>query len=586
MALRRDRLPFAIVLIAVVGVVTSCVVWMRNTIVSFDDWNFVLDRRGGTPTFIPNEIDQWLSPHNGHPVMLLVGIYRAVGRVAHYSYPALVGIAAMLHGAVVVALYIYARRRLGAWPALVPALLVVLLGRGAPVVLSPIVMAFTIALAAGITALNIVDGRTKPSTVAVGVVNVIAVAASGLGLARVVTIGVDRVTRLRSVGPTKTWLQREGWRWAFAVGGPLAMFVIWYLTENDGRRDAAALISSVTFAGQVVAAGTAGLIGLPSRGSTVVALIAATALVAIVVRRRHHLDAARLIALVAGLVVDVSLMSWGRAGNALPDSGRYVYVIGVQVALITTEALRGWRVPGRARRIATPLAALGLVAAIAGGTGPLRKTLHDFRTDNHRTRVALSAFLRAEATGIVFDASFQPDPEFAPQVSASRLNGLVRDRQSPIGTTVLRPRTENERQLVDYFDALVFVRVKEGTANEPSKAGAFDFSGTPPNVVDSSNVLAETKGQCTTFTAIGEDAFVDLQFPLAGEQWEVDTTGATTVNARSRAAELSGRDLVTLTRPGRIEIAVPDRSSVRGARPWIARIRLGATAVACRLPEK
>jgi hypothetical protein len=580
MAARRDRLPLAIVAAAVVGVVISCVVWMQNTIVSFDDWNFVLDRRGGTPTYIPNEADQWLSPHNGHPVILLVGIYRLVGRLAHYSYPLLVGIAALFHGAVTLSLYIYARRRVGGWPALVPALLVAFLGRGAPIVLSPIVMAFTIALAAGITAMNMIDGRAddKPPTIAVGIANLVAVAASGLGLARVVTVGVDRVARLRSIRD-----MRASWRWAVAVGGPLLMFVVWYLNESDGRRDAAALRSSVTFAGQIVASGTAGLMGLPSRGSTAVAVIAAGALLAMIVRRRRHLDGARLVAVVAGLVVDVGLMSWGRAGNALPDSGRYLYVIGVQVALLTTEALRGWRVPTHVRGLAAPLAGIGLLAAVAGGAGPFRTTLNDFRTDNHRTRVALSAFLRAEAAGIAFDPAFQPDPEFAPQVSASRLLGLVRDSMSPIGTTVSRPRTENERRLVDYFDALVFIREQDGANTTATDDSAFNFSGAPPNVVDSVDVVPETKGSCTTFKVIGAAASIDIQFPLTGEQWTVRATGPTTVNARSRAEELSSRDLVALTGPGYVSMAIPDRSVVRGARPWIARIRPSADVITCRI---
>ena len=585
MAAQRDRLPFAIVLGGVVAVTVSCVVWMQNTIVSFDDWNFVLDRRGGTPTFIPNQADQWLNPHNGHPVMLLVGIYRIVGRLAHYSYPVLVGIAVALHGAVALSLYVYARRRIGAWPALVPALLVLMLGRGAPVVLSPIVMAFTIALAAGITALNIIDKRANdgPSTVVVGVANVIAVAASGLGLARVVTVGVDRVGRLRSFTQARVWLRTEGWRWAIAVGGPLAMFLVWYLNESTGRRDAASLGPSVAFAGHVLAAGTAGLLGLPSRGSIIVAVIAAAVFVAIAGKRRRSLDGARLTALGVGLAFDVFLMSWGRAGNALPDSGRYVYVIGVQVVLLTTEALRGWRGPSRGRRVAAPLATITLAVAVAGGAGPFRKTLQDFRADNHRTRVALSAFLRAEAAGIVFDPAFQPDPEFAPQVSAARLSGLVRDQQSPVGRAMWRPRTENERRLVDYFDALVFIRQQDGATTSAPDTGAFDFSGAPPNVVDAAGVLTETKGQCTAFKVIGAGAYVDLQFPLTGERWTVDVAGPMTVNARSRAEELSSRDLVTLTGPGRVSIAIPDRSSLPGARPWIARIRPSATATACRI---
>jgi hypothetical protein len=554
---------------------------MQNTIVSFDDWNFVLDRRGGRPTYIPNQVDQWLSPHNGHPVMVLVGIYRLVGTLAHYSYPLLVSIAALFHGAVAIALYLYSRRRLGPWAALVPALLVTLLGRGAPIVLSPIVMAFTIALAAGITALNIIDhgADAKPPTVAVGIANVVAVAASGLGLARVVTVGIDRLARLRSVRDL-----RASWRWAVAVGGPLLMFVVWYVNESDGRRDAAALSSSISFAGQVIAAGMAGLVGLPSRGSNVVAVIATLSIATIIVRRRRHVDGARLAALVVGLAVDVTLMSWGRAGNALPDSGRYVYVIGVQVALIIAEALRGWRVPDRAKRARQVAAVAAVAAAVAGGAGPFRTILNDFRTDNHRTRVALSAFLRSESLGVTFDDSFQPDPEFAPQVTAARLNGLVRDNRSPVGTSVARPRTENERRLVDYFDARAFIR-EDATAAQPTPDAAFNFSGAPPNILDSAGVVGDTKGQCTKFSVIGANAYIDFQFPLTGERWTLRSEGPVSVNARSRAEELGNRDLITLTTAGGVSMDIPDRSNLRGARPWIARIRPTANLMACRLDE-
>ena len=590
------RLPAFLLIGVLAGIVALCVVVMRGTIVAFDDWNFVLDRRGGRPTYIPRAIDQWLQPHNGHPVMVLVGIYRLVGVTAKYNYQVLIGIATFVHACLALAVYIYARRRLGPWAALVPSLLIALLGRGAPVVLSPIVMAFTLALVAGVGALNLVDRaveRESPASantraLAVGILGLLAVMSSGLGVARVVSVGFDRIVRSR----TRAMFVR----WTVTTGAPALAFIIWYANVRDQARNTSALAGAVTFGFRVFANGVAGAVGLGSRWATAAGVGFTALAVMLMTVRRRTIDFVRVGALVVGLIVDLVLVSWARAGNALPASGRYIYVFAVQACLLLTELLNGFRWPRRIGATAAAITAIATLGAIVGGVGTFHDIIKEFRRDNHRTQVSLAAFIRAQNNGVAFAPDFQPEPEFAPQVSADRLHGLLADGKSPLPGRVPRANTENERRIVDYYDAATFLKiVPAGPALADS---AFNFSGEIPVTLDQANIRIETRGSCTTFTATGEGAFADIEVPMVGASWHVrrsggDATSAAsevTVRARLRgsgftnlpAAQLSGDRAPIGGASKEIRADIPDRSSEPGSPPWILRIEPTQLARLCR----
>ena len=591
------RLPAFLLIGVLASIVALCVVVMRGTIVAFDDWNFVLDRRGGQPTYIPGAIDQWLQPHNGHPVMVLVGIYRLVGLAAKYNYQVLIGIATFVHACLAFVVYVYARRRLGPWAALVPSVLIALLGRGAPVVLSPIVMAFTLALVAGVGALNLVDRAVEPESpasantraLAVGILGLCAVMSSGLGVARVVSVGFDRIIRSRTWG---TLL-----RWTVATGAPTLAFLIWYANVRDQARHTAAFAGAVAFGFRVYSNGVAGALGLGSRWATATGVSFAALAVMLMIIRRRAIDFARVGALVVGLIVDLVLVSWARAGNALPASGRYVYVFAVQACLLLTELLSGWRWPRRIGAAAAAFTAIATLGAIVGGVGSFRNIAREFRRDNHRTQVSLAAFVRAQNKGVSFAPDFQPEPEFAPQVSADRMNGLIADGKSPVPHRVPRASTENERRIVDYYDAVTFIKL---APNGPDVADStFNFSGEVPITLEQANIRIETRGSCTTFTATGEGAFADIEVPIAGASLLVkrsagDANAApnkVTVRARLRgsgftnlpAAQL-GNDRAPTDGGASKEIHadIPDRSSEPGSPPWILRIEPTQLALLCR----
>ena len=568
-----DRRPVAVLAAVLATVVVTCVVAMRGTIVAFDDWNFVLDRRGSGPSLIPGTTDQWLQPHNGHPVMVLVGIYRAAGTLVSYNYPAMIGLAALVHAALAAAVYVYSRRRLGPWGALVPALLIAVLGRGASVVLSPIVMAFTLALLAGVLGLNVIDGPGSRRPVIVAFLGLFALCSSGLGVARVLTVAADRLPRSRS------------WRsfvvWSATAATPFAVFVFWYVNVRDGTRRSTEFAGSIAFAFRLLANGVAALFGVGPGRAPIVSAALAVLLAAVLVLRRDAVDRYRLGALAVGLAADLALVSWARAGNALPASGRYLYVVGVQVTLIGVEAARGLTIAAKRWRRVTAGASIAIVGAAAiAGSGSFRTVASEFGRDNRRTQVALAGFLRAQMNGVVFADDFQPDPEFAPQVTAVRFNGLIADGTNPVRGSGPTPRTQDERKLADFFDGQSLVRLVPAEAAGSATESAFDFSSTAPVEADSNNILTETKGRCTTLRSISVGAFADLQVPSAGETWRISSTGSTLLQTRRLADTFSGRKLATVT-PRKDAMITVASSSKASARPWVIRIEPSADAVVC-----
>ncbi len=570
---RSERRPDALLGAVLLGVAVTCVVSMRNTIVAFDDWNFVLDRRGAGPSLIPGALDQWFQPHNGHPVMVLVGIYRAAGALVSYNYPTMVGFAALVHAALAASVYVYSRRRVGPWGALVPALLIAVLGRGASVVLSPIVMAFTLALLAGVLAMNVVDGEGGRRPIITAFLGLFAISSSGLGVARVLTISADRLARARS------------WRsfavWSAATAAPLAAFALWYVNVRDDTRRTTEFAGSARFALRLLANGIAALFGVGPGRAPITAAALAVLLGVIVVLRRHSVDWYRLGALAVGLGIDLALVSWARAGNALPASGRYLYVVGVQVALIGVEAARGLTISTERWKRAFAVTSVVIVGAAAiAGSGSFRTVATEFSRDNRRTQVALAAFLRAQMNGAAFADDFQPDPEFAPQVTAARFVGLIADGTNPLRGRGPRPRTEDERKLADFFDGQSLVRLVPSEEAATAAESAFDFSSSALVEADSNNILSETKGRCTTLRSIGVGAFADLQVPLAGETWRISSTGSTPLQTRRRAEGFSGRNVATVT-PRKDAMITVVASDERPARPWVIRIEPSADAIVC-----
>src|SRR4051812_13880592 len=94
----------------------------RGLIFYYDEWDFLLTRRGWGARVL-------LAPHNEHPSLVPILVWKAwwtLFGTSHYLPYRLLIVA--VHLATCVGLYFVARRRVGAWWALVPTLVVAFLG--------------------------------------------------------------------------------------------------------------------------------------------------------------------------------------------------------------------------------------------------------------------------------------------------------------------------------------------------------------------------------------------------------------------------------------------------------------------------
>ena len=154
-ARRRVSVPRATVWVALAGllVATAALVLYlgRSTSFYFDEWNFVLLRRAW-------DADALLQPHNEHLSLVPVLIYKAIFTTAGIdSYVPFRVAGVAVHLLTLVALFVYARRRVGDVLALGAAVVIAVLGPAWPDVLWPFQMGFLGSLAAGIGALLALD---------------------------------------------------------------------------------------------------------------------------------------------------------------------------------------------------------------------------------------------------------------------------------------------------------------------------------------------------------------------------------------------------------------------------------------------
>lgn len=140
-----------------------------------DEWVWIQHLRGGG-------IGSFLRPYNDHFVLVPIAIYRllfaAVG-ISDYTPYRAVAVATALVCAVL--LYVLVRRRVGAWLALVPTALLLLMGTAAEDLLWPLQIAFLLSIAGGLGALILLEDRR--SDIVAAFLLMFSIASSGVGLA-------------------------------------------------------------------------------------------------------------------------------------------------------------------------------------------------------------------------------------------------------------------------------------------------------------------------------------------------------------------------------------------------------------------
>ena len=536
----------------------------RGTTLWFDEWLWALQYRDGLHTFI--------APHNGHPTLVPFTIYRllfATVGIDHSAPYRAVGIAG--HLLVVALLYVYSARRAGAAVGFLAAGSILLLGPGWQNIIWPLQIGWPISIACGLGALLALDRRDRKGDVAPCVLLVICVSSSGPGVA----IAAGLIVEV---------LRGRGWRSAWIVAVPLALFAVWYLAYQDSGSVRSELSLAPGFAADSAAATFSAIAGLagPLIGDEPATLgwgrpLAVVALALLLWRLwRLGTVSTRVLTLLAILAAFWFLTAIQRAGIGPAESSRYVAVAAVFVVALIVELLGGVVISRTAWLVIGTAAVLIALANV----GDMRTGAQFLRDQSLTTRTGLAA---AEIARPVV----RPDEPITGiagyplvVVPAGKYFRLERDLGTPAASAAeLAAAPEGARRGAD--DELTKFHRVGLTPTTPSPG-----QGAAPTVDAFIGGRATPSGSCVEFAPAGAgpavpDPAIELTVPASGLVLTARGGGAG-VSYR-RFADRYPDDPHDRLAPGGSGLLTirPDRSP----RPWHVRVAPEARLTACAAPS-
>ncbi len=400
----RERLSryAPLVLLAVAMAAAAAVLLSYGAHLTFfqDSWEFLMQRRDPSATTL-------LDPHNEHIVLLPVLITQASLRLFGMDSmtPELVLLVA-LQLVVAGLLFVYARRRLGPWPALFAATLLLFLGPAWQDLLWPFQIGFVGASAFGLATLLAMENDDDRWDRAACVFLVISIAFSSLGIAFALAAAVDVLQRRR----------RRGLRRAYVFALPLLLYAGWYLGwghEAENNLSAHNVLVSPSYVWEGLTASLDSVLALGTISDEVVGrsqwgtplLIALLALAAYGGYRRRGFFGG-LWPVLAAAATFWFLAAFNDGPGREPYSSRYLYDGGLFALLIAVNLLQGVQF----RRWAL-LAGAALTAVIVGfNLVPLREGRDFFEKQTALTRSDLAAIEIADRS---VEPAFRLSPEIA-----------------------------------------------------------------------------------------------------------------------------------------------------------------------------
>jgi hypothetical protein len=422
-----------------------------------DDWNLLVVRHGSSP-------EVFLEPFKENIVVAAVAIYKLLlglfGLDSALPYYA-VTISLFLASAVL--LFLYMRRRVGDWLALIGAVLLLFLGAAFEDFFWIIQMVFFGAMAAGLGMLLALERESRGGDrVACGLLTV-ALAFSSLGLVFLAGAAVEILLGARARA-----------RRAYVVLLPLALYATWWLGWGRSAKSSFSLGNVEHLPGYVFDAAGAGVISLfglatgtgaePEQPHLIIGklvFLAAIGAGAVLLARRRRVPRGLAVALALALAFWV-LSGLNRNPERFPTSSRYQYASAVFLLLVAAEALRGFRLPRLAAVLAAALAAL----AVWGGVSMMNRMYDEhWHPDAEAIRTQLAAVeVAGPSARPGFRISFPPSAFF----SVGSYLTVVREHGSPaFSETQLAARPLAKRRRADLTLAkslgLALVPLERGT---------------------------------------------------------------------------------------------------------------------------
>lgn len=536
----------------------------RGTSLWYDEWTWLLDRRGGS-------LSSFLDTHHGHLSLIPVAIYKllfaTVGIRHSAPYRALVIVG---HLACCVLLFVYARHRVGAFLALVSAALITLFGPGWENLLWPFQITWLLSLGAGLGALLALDRRDRAGDLTACVLLAVSLASSGIGVPIAVGAALELAMARRRLG--------EAW----IVAVPLGLYALWSLGYQHTSFSGHALLVAPSFVYTAASAtlgaltGLSGSTGLDGQGALMTwgpaLLVAAVAAVAWRLARIGSLPprVASLGTMALGFWL---LTAVNRAFISSPFASRYLYVGAFFVVLIAVELARGTVLSRRSAVVVGVLAG----AAIVSNIGALRDASRLYRIEGAVTTADLGALeLGRPAIPVGYVAQALPGYPFeivpaAAYFAAERTVGTPAATPTQIAADPEPARTAADAELIHLHRLAL---APAGSALPLGAAPAVD-SVTAGVTTPGSRCVAFEAGR---FTPVGTVPAVAVTAPPGGLVLEA-SGGPATVAVRRFASSFQTLGTIAPGGPAALPIA-GDRSAL----PWHVQVTPTGRALVCGLP--
>ncbi len=324
-----------------------------------DTFAFLLDRQ-------PWTAHSFFMPHNEHivvlPVLITKVLLEVFGMTSNVPEQIAMGVTLM---AAAVLLFVWIRRRVGPWLALVAAVTILFLGSAWPVILWPFENEFTLPIVFGLAMLLFLDREDSRGDAWACAMLALATISGSLGISFIVAAFVDLVLNRKE----------RGWRRAYVFAVPLLIYLAWYAGyghEAEHHLTLQNILNSPAYVVEGFASALDSLAGLST----------------IPVNSPGQNDWGR--PLLVGVVALVAFGQWRKPGfsrgfwtvaiaavsywllaalNFVPgreaSASRYVYAGAVFVLLMAAELLRGWRFSRKALIIVGVAALLAILPNLA-----------------------------------------------------------------------------------------------------------------------------------------------------------------------------------------------------------------------------
>src|SRR3954471_12260933 len=355
-------------------------IWGSKLTFLLDDWEFLLYRPGVSAHSI-------LEPHGEHisiaPILIYKALLGTAGMSSSVPYLA-VSVGLFLTSALL--LFVYLRRRLDPWLALVGAVIVLFLGPGFDDLIWDFQMGFNGSLACGLGALLVLErGDRRGDLIATGLLT-LGLTFSSLGLPFVAAAAVDLCLR-----PGRR-------RRLYVVAVPAALYAVWWAGWGHHADTAISFdnaASTPQYVFDAAAAALASLLGLvhfgqdPGPGGLDWGRPLLLAALALAGWRLHRMGG---LPRTLWVVLALAATFWVLAGLNLrlgrgPTESRYLLPGAVFLLMIAAELVRGVRLP----RIAVVAACAAAVMVVLTNVFVLRDAYQAYRNTSDLIKADLGA---------------------------------------------------------------------------------------------------------------------------------------------------------------------------------------------------